>query len=87
MKLYLEPIHVTPARDGWPADLMWRGTRYVVAERQEKWLYGGKWWTTPGLVGIQRRYYRVTTNTPAGSVVVMEVYEEAGSWVLSRVLD
>lgn len=86
MKLYQEQIHVD-TREGVPHRIIWRLQPYRVLKVEEKWLYHGRWWTTPKLKGCYRRYYRLDVAPVAGTALVMEVFEERGRWVLSRLED
>ncbi len=87
MRLYYEEIGVRAGADGTPIRLRWRQRTYRTAIIHERWRWNGKWWTTPDLRGRCRRYYRVGSITPAGAHLCLELFEEAGQWVLSRVLD
>jgi len=86
VKLYLEPVQVT-ATDGSPTRIIWQRRIYRVISIHETWLYNGRWWTTPKLVGRFRCYYCLTAKTMNHPAVEMEIYQESGRWMLSRVLD
>ena len=86
MKLYLEPIHVQTDA-GMPSRVLWRRQPYKVLEVEEKWLYHGRWWTTPQLRGRCRRYFRLEVALASGTKAVLEIFEEHGRWILSRVQD
>ncbi len=87
MKLYLEPIQVRLATDQRPARLVWRRRLYRVRGVEECWRYNGQWWTTPQLRGRFRCYYRLVVTTIGGTVLQVEIYREAGRWMLSRLGD
>jgi hypothetical protein len=93
MKLYTEPVQVELSREGKPTRIVWRLKIYKVLAVHESWHYCGRWWTTPRLRGRFREYHRVSASTHAmtdahrGVAQTMEIYREAGRWVLSRMVD
>ena len=92
MKLITEEIRVDTHDGGQPRQMHWRKRLYHVVLVIEQWQYNGEWWLAPDLSGAQRRYCRVAAthmqmNTPSSEILTMEIYEEAGQWVLSRLLD
>lgn len=87
MKLYLEPVQMTLTATGSPARLIWRRKSYLIINIEEQWLHCGQWWLTPQLQGLQRHYYRVLATTGGNSPLTLELYQEAGAWMLSRVMD
>lgn len=94
MKLYEQEITVQ-VHHGIPRHIRWEkfkppAVQVLEAEVQqieEVWLWHGRWWLTPGLKGEERRYFRIKVATEAGTPLVMEIYEAAGQWRLSRLDD
>ena len=95
MKLFQEPIEVQ-VRDGLPVALRWRGCIYRVAQVLQEWAWRGRWWTDARLRGESRHYFRVTCALssrghrrfrPLPPSTSLDIYERAGAWVLTRVLD
>lgn len=86
MKLLLEPIEVKK-RGAYPKVVIWRDQRYQVRRVEERWLWHGRWWTTPGLRGECRRYFKLAVVSPGGNPATMEVYEAKADWVLSQLDD
>lgn len=82
MRLLMEPVEVDVRQDV-PVALRWRRRGYRVVEVAQRWTYRGRWWTDPALAGERRTYFRLRCE-PA---VHFEVFERAGQWILSRVLD
>jgi hypothetical protein len=92
MKLIMEEVRVDTDESGQPRQMRWRKRLYHFSQVLEQWQHNGEWWLTPDLGGAQRRYCRVTAThiqmkTPSDEPLSMEIYEEAGQWVLSRLLD
>jgi hypothetical protein len=79
----------------------WRKCLYHFVEVLEQWQYNGEWWLTPDLGGAQRRYCRIAAicdtaicdtaicaqSKVSGEETLLEIYEEGGQWILSRLLD
>lgn len=92
MKLIMEEVQVDTDNGGLPRQMRWRKRLYHFAQVLEQWQYNGDWWLTPDLGGTQRRYCHVIAtytqmSTPSNEPLSMEIYEETGQWVLSRLLD
>ena len=77
MKLYLEPINVTPSR-GKPQRLLWRRREYVVQEVVDYWVSQTRWWR-----GEEKRYY-LRLATDGG---MLEVFRSGNGWMISRIAD
>jgi hypothetical protein len=86
MKLLLEPIEVE-RRGSVPQHVVWRHQHYDVLRVEERWLWHGRWWTTPNLSGESRRYFKIAVASAAGDPLTMEVYREGSGWVLSQLED
>lgn len=86
MKLLLEPIEVRK-KGGRPKLIIWGRDSYRVLRVEERWLWHGRWWTTPDLSGECRRYFKLAVISPGGNPVVMEVYEAKAKWVHSQLED
>lgn len=86
MKLLREPIEVSKTA-GQPQEVIWRRQWYQVQRIEERWLWNGRWWTTPRLTGERRCYFRLAVVSAAGSPLTMEVYKEGRNWVLSQLED
>lgn len=93
MKLYLEPLQTAGEGDGAPRRVARRGRWYEVHRVAETWSAADRWWMSPDLTGRHRAYYRVEVlprapGQPAGGFCRhWDIFEEAGQWYLSRVLD
>jgi hypothetical protein len=102
-KRYDEPIDVTadPVEAHAPVAFSWRGRRYDVDQRLERWREAGEWWN--GDRRRDREYFRVLAR-PSGALAtghldadgfmysataVYDVYRDraAGVWRLARVWD
>jgi hypothetical protein len=86
MKLLMEPIEVRK-KGAYPKIVIWRDQRYQVHRIEERWLWHGRWWTTPSLRGECRRYFKLVAISPGGNRVTMEVFEAKADWVLSQLDD
>lgn len=77
--------------NSFPPSFLWRGRLYRVRGVLVCWRWRGAWWTTPNLLGHERTYFQVLCGAPggsqSGSEMCVELYEERGRWVLSRLLD
>ena len=102
-KRYDEPIEVTadPVEANAPVAFSWRGRRYEVDQRLERWREAAEWWNGDGR--RDREYFRVLAR-PSGTLAtgdidsdgflcsagaVYDLYRDraAGVWRLARVWD
>lgn len=102
-KRYDEQIEVTadPVEAHAPVAFLWRGRRYDIDQRLERWREAGEWWNGDGR--RDREYFRVLAR-PSGALAtgdldadgfmcsagaVYDVYRDraAGNWRLARVWD
>ena len=96
MKLITEEVRVYTNDSGRPQQMHWRKRHYHLVQVLEQWQYNGEWWLTPDLGGAQRRYCRIAAicdtaicaqSKVSGEETLLEIYEEGGQWILSRLLD
>ena len=102
-KRYDEPIEVTvdPVETHAPVAFSWRGRRYDIDQRLERWREAGEWWNGDGR--RDREFFRVLAR-PSGTLAtgdldadgfmcstgaVYDVYRDrvAGVWRLVRIWD
>jgi hypothetical protein len=97
MKLILEEIEAQTDASGAVQQFLWRKRLYAVRRVLESWRYNGGWWLDNELQGQLRHYHRVEaccvrvhrTGSRASddATVCLEIFQENGLWVLSRLLD
>ena len=96
MKLILEEIEAQTDASGALQQFLWRKRLYAVRRVLESWRYDGGWWLDTELKGQQRHYHRVEACTAGlrrrsrasdDATLCLEIFQENGQWVLSRLLD
>jgi len=84
MKRRFEPIQVDLTR-GWPVALHRNGNTHRVQHLIDYWVVEGRWWAEEE----RRVYFRVLTT--GGTMDIFrrgnEAHSDAGTWMLSKVLD
>jgi hypothetical protein len=76
-----QPLDMTLAADGAPADFTWQGQRHQVAEITQVWRVDAAWWQGR----VWRSYFKLRTDTG----LLVEIYQDLldEEWFLQRLYD
>jgi hypothetical protein len=76
-------IDVTPAAQGTPAEFVWQGRTYAVAQIVQRWQIDSEWWRGEGR--IWRDYFVLITQDNLFCVIYFDRIRE--DWRLVRLYD
>ena len=82
---YAEPLTVTLAADGTPANFTWRGKLYTVHEVLGKWHLQDYWWDRARR--SNRYYYRLEVQEHMIFELYLDVAQRPPLWVLDVIHD
>jgi hypothetical protein len=88
MKQLRTPERVQVVQDGTRIlAIHWRDHAYAVREQRSPWLYRGRWYALPGLLGERRTYQPLLTTRGEVEIYLLERPNEDPAWYLTRMWD